>query len=243
MTIPTIEQLLEAGVHLGHLRSQWNPKMRPYIYGERDRIHLIDVLKTRRLLEEAAVAAREMARQGRAILFVGTKKQAKEIIREAAESVGMPYVNERWLGGMLTNYKTIRRSIVKMETIDRMMRDGTFEKISKRERLQKMREREKLDRILGGIARLPHFPPGMIFIVDLVREDIAVAEARRLNIPTIAMVDTNADPTLVTFPIPANDDSSRSIEIITATITAAIQEGLDAQRHEQQVLAREDSQA
>ncbi len=238
---PSIEQLLEAGAHLGHLRSQWNPQMRPYIYTERDRIHLIDVLKTRRLLEEAAIAAREMARQGRAILFVGTKKQAKEIIREAAETAGMPYVNERWLGGMLTNYKTIRRSIVKMEGIERMMRDGTFEKISKRERLQKLREREKLDRILGGISRLPHFPPGMLYIVDIVKEDIALAEARRLNIPTIAMVDTNANPTLVTFPIPANDDSSQAIELITATITAAIQEGLEAQRHEQQAIAKEES--
>lgn len=238
--IPTIEQLLEAGVHLGHKRSSWNPRMRPYIYTERDRLHIIDVLKTQRLLEEAAQAAREIARQGRSILFVGTKKQAKEIIREAAESVGMPYVNERWLGGMLTNYKTIRRSIMKMEAIERMMRDGTFDKISKRERLQRLREREKLERILGGIARLTHFPPGLLYIVDIVEEDIAIAEARRLNIPTIAMVDTNADPTLVAFPVPANDDSSRSIELITATITAAIREGLEAQRAEEQAIAKEE---
>ncbi len=238
--IPTIEQLLEAGVHLGHKRSSWNSRMRPYIYTERDRLHIIDVLKTQRLLEEAAQTAREIAKQARPILFVGTKKQAKEIIREAAESVGMPYVNERWLGGMLTNYKTIRRSIMKMEAIERMMRDGTFDKISKRERLQRLREREKLERILGGIARLAHFPPGLLYIVDIVEEDIAIAEARRLNIPTIAMVDTNADPTSVTFPIPANDDSSRSIELITATITAAIRQGLEAQRAEEQAIAKEE---
>ncbi|MCS7161714.1 MAG: 30S ribosomal protein S2 [Bacteroidia bacterium] len=232
MVIPTIEQLLEARVHLGHLRSRWNPRMRPYIFMEKDKIHLIDVVKTQRLLEEAAKAVREIARQGRSILYVGTKKQAREIVREMAESVGMPYVTERWLGGMLTNYKTIRRSLMKMESIDRMIRDGTFEKISKKERLQKLREREKLERFLGGIARMQHFPPALLYVVDIVEEAIAVAEAQRLNIPIIAMVDTNADPTQVTFPIPSNDDSTRSIELITGTITAAIREGLEAARAE-----------
>lgn len=239
MYIPTAEQLLEARAHLGHLRSRWNPRMRPYIFMEKDRIHLIDVLKTQRLLEDAAKAAREIARQGRAILYVGTKKQAREILKEMAESVGMPYVTERWLGGMLTNYKTIRRSITKMEAIERMMRDGTFDKISKRERLQKLREKEKLERFLGGIARMPHFPPAGIYIVDIVEEEIAVAEATRLNIPTFAMVDTNADPTKVTFPIPANDDSTKSIELITGVITAAIREGIEAAKAESLVKGAE----
>ncbi|MCS6790720.1 MAG: 30S ribosomal protein S2 [Bacteroidia bacterium] len=232
MVIPSVEELLEARVHLGHLRSRWNPRMRPYIFLEKDKIHLIDVLKTQRLLEEAARAVREIARQGRAILYVGTKKQAREILKEMAESVGMPYVTERWLGGMLTNYKTIRRSITKMEAVERMMRDGTFEKISKRERLQKLREKEKLERFLGGIAKMPHFPPAAVFIVDIVEEAIAVAEAQRLNIPTIAMVDTNADPTAVVYPIPANDDSTRSIELISGVITAAIREGIEAAKAE-----------
>lgn len=223
--LPTVEELLEMGVHLGHHRSKWHPAMKNYILAEKNKIHLINVLKTRELLAHALEAISLIAERGHPILFVGTKKQAREILRQAAQTTNMPYVTERWLGGMLTNYKTIRRSINKLESIERMEKDGTFEKISKKERLLKLRERDKLLRLLGGIARTLTLPIGGIYIVDIVKEHIALAEAQRLNIPSFALVDTNADPRQVTYPIPANDDSTRSIELITSYVVKAIQIG------------------
>ncbi len=225
------QQLLEAGVHFGHLRRKWNPNMAPYIFGEKKGIHIIDLNKTSVKLEEASAAMKNIARGGKKILFVATKKQAKDIVTNKVKATGMPYVTERWSGGMLTNFGTIRRTIKKMATIDRMKTDGTFENMSKRERLQVSRQREKMEKNLGSIADLTRLPSAL-FIVDIVKEHIAVAEARKLNIPTFAMVDTNSDPTLVDFPIPANDDATKSIELIIDTMIAAINEGIEERKND-----------
>jgi len=224
-------QLLEAGVHFGHLRRKWNPNMAPYIFDEKKGIHIIDLNKTAVKLEEAAAAMKSIARSGKKILFVATKKQAKDIVTEKVKPTGMPYVTERWSGGMLTNFGTIRRTIKKMSTIDRMKTDGTFENLSKRERLQVSRQREKMEKNLGSISDLSRLPSAL-FIVDIVKEHIAVAEARKLNIPTFAMVDTNSDPTKVDFPIPSNDDATKSIELIVDVMIAAINEGIEERKND-----------
>lgn len=227
----TQQDLLDAGVHFGHLTRKWNPKMAPYIFMEQNGIHIIDLNKTEAKLEEAKNAIRNIAKSGRKIMFVATKKQAKEIIVEHAQKANMPYITERWLGGMLTNFQTVRRSIKRMQNIDRMNNDGTFERINKKERLMLGREREKLSRMLGGIEDMSKLP-GAIFIIDVKREHIAIAEALRLGIPTFALVDTNSDPSNVDFPIPGNDDASKSIQIIVSEITDAIMEGLQERRRE-----------
>jgi small subunit ribosomal protein S2 len=219
------KDLLEAGVHFGHLKKKWNPKMLPYIFMERKGIHIIDLNKTLENLEEASAAMKQMARSGKKILFVATKKQAKEIVSDAAQRAGMPYVTERWLGGMLTNFSTIRKSIKKMQSIEKMLTDGTAENITKKERLRLSREKAKLEKVLGGIAALNRLPAA-IFLVDIMNEHIALAEAKKLGIQTIGMVDTNSDPTLVDFAIPANDDATKSIAIITNYITEALIEGM-----------------
>ncbi len=230
----TYKELLDSGVHFGHLKKKWNPKMAPYIFMERKGIHIIDLHKTAEKLTEAGAAFKSIAKSGKKILFVATKKQGKTIVEEAAKRVNMPYVTERWLGGMLTNFATIRKSIKRMQSIERMINDGTFENITKKERLVLSREKEKLERVLGGIALLNRLPAAL-YIVDLSYEHIAFAEAQTLNVPTFAMVDTNSDPTAVDFPIPANDDASKSIEIITNFITDAIQEGLEERKKEKEL--------
>ncbi len=227
----TTQELLEAGVHFGHLRKKWNPKMLPYIFMERKGIHLIDLNKTIQCLETSANTLKSMARQGRQILFVGTKKQAKEIVSRYAQEVGMPYVTERWLGGMLTNFSTIRKSIKKMQNIDKMLADGTLANITKKEKLMMARDRDKLNRVLGGIANLNRIPSA-IFIVDITHEHIALAEAKKLGLTTFGMVDTNSDPNKIDFAIPANDDASKSIELILNYITNAIKEGLAERKTE-----------
>ncbi len=229
MQLPSYQNLLEAGVHFGHLRKKWNPRMAPYIFMERNGIHIIDLNKTHRMLDEAARAAKQLSISGRKILFVATKKQAKEIVEMEARRVNMPYVTERWLGGMLTNFATVRKSIKRMKNIDKMKSDGTFERINKKERLMLTREQAKLDKVLGGIADLNRLPSAL-FVVDIAKEHIAIAEARKLNIPTFAMVDTNSNPTLVDFPIPANDDAAKSVQLIIKTITDAIAEGLEERK-------------
>jgi small subunit ribosomal protein S2 len=221
-----VQDLLEAGVHFGHLRSKWDPKMAPYIFMEKNGIHLIDLNKTAQKMEEAASAMRNIARSGRKILFVATKKQAKEIVKEAAERVGMPFVTDRWLGGMLTNFATVRKSIKKMTNIDKMIADGTMETLAKKERLMLSREREKLERVLGGINDLTRLPAA-IFVVDIKKEHIAIAEAHKLNLTSFGIVDTNANPDDVDFAIPGNDDATKSISLITEYIVKAIQDGLD----------------
>ncbi len=225
MANPTFDQLLEAGCHFGHLKRKWNPAMAPYIFMERNGIHIIDLYKTEAKLAEAANVLRGMARQGKKVLFVATKKQAKQVIADLAASIGMPYVIERWPGGMLTNFPTIRKAIRKMTQIDKMTKDGTFDNLSKRERLQITRQRAKLEKTLGSIADLNRLPAA-IFVVDVLKERIAVAEANRLGIPVFAMVDTNSDPNTVDYVIPANDDASKSIELIAGTLVAAMAEGL-----------------
>ncbi len=225
------EQLLEAGCHFGHLTRKWNPKMAPYIFMEQDGIHIIDLHKTQVKLEEASNAVKNLVKSGRKILFVATKKQAKDIIKEAAAASSMPFAVERWLGGMLTNFATVRKSIKKMQTIDKMATDGTYANINKKEKLMLEREKAKLSSVLGGIADMSRLPSAL-FIVDVKREHLAVAEAMRLHIPTIAMVDTNSDPTNIDFPIPANDDSSKSIKLIVDAIVAAIEEGLNERKIE-----------
>jgi small subunit ribosomal protein S2 len=219
------QQLLEAGVHFGHLKKKWNPKMLPYIFAEKKGIHIIDLNKTVEGLQEAAAALKSIAKSGKKIMFVATKKQAKEIVAEAAKRVNMPYVTERWLGGMLTNFATIRKSVKKMQSIEKMLTDGTFDNITKKERLTLSRDKEKMEKVLGGIAQLARVPAAL-FIVDISHEHIALAEARRLGISTFGMVDTNSDPTKVDFAIPANDDATKSIAIVTNYIAAAIAEGL-----------------
>ena len=229
MDKPTYNELLDAGVHFGHLKRKWNPKMQPYIFMERKGIHIIDLNRTSECLEKAGRALKQLAKSGRKIMYVATKKQAKDIIQNAASSVGMPYVTERWLGGMMTNFSTIRRSVKKMNNIDRMLADGTLTSVTKKERLTLTRERDKLEKVLGGIAglnRLPH----AVFLVDIHHEHLALAEAQRLGLKTFGMVDTNSDPNLVDFPVPANDDASKSIRIITEYITNCIREGLEERR-------------
>jgi small subunit ribosomal protein S2 len=224
-------ELLEAGVHFGHLRRKWNPHMAPYIFMERNGIHIIDLHKTVVKLDEACAAVKQISKSGRKILFVATKKQAKDIVAERVKQVNMPFVTERWPGGMLTNFPTIRKAVKKMSSIDKMATDGTFENMSKREKLQITRQRAKLEKNLGSIADLTRLPAAM-FIVDITKENIAVKEANRLNIPVFAMVDTNSDPNIVDFPIPANDDASKSIALIIDRVCQAIQEGLDERKLE-----------
>ena len=219
------QQLLEAGVHFGHLKKKWNPKMLPYIFAEKKGIHIIDLNKTVEGLQDAAAALKSIAKSGKKIMFVATKKQAKEIVAEAAKRINMPYVTERWLGGMLTNFATIRKSVKKMQSIEKMLTDGTFDNITKKERLTLSRDKEKMEKVLGGIAQLARVPAAL-FIIDISHEHIALAEARRLGISTFGMVDTNSDPTKVDFAIPANDDATKSIAIVTNYIAAAIAEGL-----------------
>lgn len=223
------QQLLEAGVHFGHLRKKWNPRMLPNIFTEKKGIHIIDLNRTVEALEESAAALRSIARSGKKILFVATKKQAKNIVSEAANKVNMPFVTERWLGGMLTNFATIRKSVKKMQSIERMMTDGTFESITKKERLQLTREKAKLEKVLGGIEQLTRIPSA-IYLVDIGHEHIALAEAKKLNIQTFGMVDTNCDPTTIDFAIPSNDDATKSIEIVTDYLTKAIIEGLEERK-------------
>jgi small subunit ribosomal protein S2 len=219
------QQLLEAGVHFGHLRKKWNPKMLPYIFAEKKGIHIIDLNKTTESLQEAAAALKQIAKSGKKVMFVGTKKQAKEIVTESARKVNMPFVTERWLGGMLTNFNTVRKSVKQMQSIEKMLNDGTFDSITKKERLTLSRERDKKEKVLGGIAQLGRVPAAL-FIVDIGHEHIALAEAKRLGITTFGMVDTNCDPNKVDFAIPSNDDATKSIAIIVNYVTAAIAEGL-----------------
>ena len=229
MARTNFDELLNAGVHFGHLRRKWNPNMAPYIFMERNGIHIIDLYKTIAKIDEAASAIKQIAKSGKKILFVATKKQAKELVAELVKPVGMPYVTERWPGGMLTNFTTIRKAVKKMSSIDKLMTGPSFTNISKRERLQITRERAKLEKNLGSISDLSRLPAA-IFIVDILKEHIAVAEARKLNIPTFAIVDTNSDPNLVDFAIPANDDASKSIAIIITRIVEAIEEGLNERK-------------
>ncbi len=229
MTNPKFEDLLEAGCHFGHLRRKWNPAMAQYIFMEKNGIHIIDLYKTMDKLQEACAAAKQIAKSGRKILFVATKKQAKDTVAEIVKGVNMPYVTERWPGGMLTNFFTIRKAVKKMGDIDKLMASPQFANISKREKLQIQRERAKLEKNLGSIADLSRLPAA-VFIVDVLKEHIAVAEARRLNINTFAIVDTNSNPNLIDFPIPANDDASKSIAIIVKAICDAIAEGLNERK-------------
>jgi small subunit ribosomal protein S2 len=225
------QELLDAGVHFGHLKRKWNPSMAPYIFMERNGIHIIDLEKTVVKLDEAASAMKHIARSGKKILFVATKKQAKEIVAEKVKLVNMPYVTERWPGGMLTNFPTIRKAVKKMGSIDKMATDGTFSNLSKRERLQVTRQRAKLEKTLGSIVDLTRLPSAL-FVVDVCKEHIAVREAKRLGIPVFAMVDTNSDPSDIEFPIPANDDASKSISLIVGILCQSIEEGLNERKLE-----------
>lgn len=225
------DQLLEAGAHFGHLKSKWNPAMAPYIFMERNGIHIIDLHKTIAKAEEAAAALKQIAKSGKKILFVATKKQAKDIVAEKAQSINMPYVVERWPGGLLTNFPTIRKAVKKMNNIDKMIKDGTFDTLSKREKLQITRQRAKLEKMLGSIQDLTRLPAAL-FVVDAMKENIAVKEAERLGIPVFAIVDTNTDPSNIDFVIPANDDSSKTIELIVGYICDAIKEGLEERKAE-----------
>jgi len=233
MKAATFEELLDAGVHFGHLKRKWNPKMAPYIFMERNGIHVIDLQKTTVKLNDACNALKQIAKSGRKVLFVATKKQAKDIVSEMVKPTNMPYVVERWPGGMLTNFPTIKRTIKKMATIDKRFEDGTYDKLQKRERLQIMRQRNKLDKTFGSIANMNR-PPAAIFIVDVTKEHIAVREAQKLNIPIFAMVDTNSNPNEVDFPIPANDDASKSISFIVGKAVEAIKEGLEERKMEKE---------
>jgi small subunit ribosomal protein S2 len=240
------QELLDAGVHFGHLKRKWNPKMAPYIFMERNGIHIIDLNKTSAKLDEAAAAIKQIAKSGKKILFVATKKQAKDIVANAARSVNMPFITERWPGGCLTNFATQRKSVKKMTGFEKMMTDGTFENISKKEKLQITRQKAKMEKLLGSIADLTRLPAAL-FIIDTVKEHIAVSEARKLNIPTIAICDTNTDPTTIDFPIPANDDATKSISLIMGVMVKAIEEGLAERKtdkemeREKEVAAEEES--
>ena len=231
MSRTNFEELLEAGCHFGHLKRKWNPAMAPYIFMERNDIHIIDLHKTVVKIDEAAAAMKQIAKSGRKILFVATKKQAKDVVADKATSVGMPYITERWAGGMLTNFPTIRKAIKKMSNIDKMSTDGTFENISKREKLQITRQREKLEKNLGSIADLTRLPSA-VFVVDVMKEHIAVKEAQRLGIPVFGIVDTNSNPNDIDFVIPANDDATKSVEVILNAVCAAIQEGMEERKVE-----------
>lgn len=231
MSRVNFDQLLEAGVHFGHLKRKWNPAMAPYIFMERNGIHIIDLYKTVAKVDEAAEVMKNLAKQGKKILFVATKKQAKQVVADRAASVGMPYVIERWPGGMLTNFPTIRKAIKKMNTIDKMTKDGTFDNLSKREKLQITRQRAKLEKTLGSIVDLTRLPSAL-FVVDVMKEHIAVREANRLGIPVFGMVDTNSDPNNIDFVIPANDDATKSVEVILGAICEAMNEGLQERKAE-----------
>lgn len=240
MSRTSFNELLEVGAHFGHMRSKWNPAMAPYIFAEKNGIHIIDLNKTVVKIEESANALKQIARSGKKILFVATKKQAKEIVSEKVKNIGMPYVTERWPGGMLTNFATIRKTIRKMAQIDKMTKDGTFTNVSKKERLNISRERAKLETQFGSIADLSRLPAA-IFLVDVTKEHIAVAEAKRLNIPTFAIVDTNSNPNAVDFPIPANDDASTSIAYIVDVICKAVAEGLADRKMDKEAAAEEEA--
>ena len=233
MSRVNFDQLLEAGVHFGHLKRKWNPAMAPYIFMERNGIHIIDLYKTVAKVDEAAEVLKNLAKQGKKVLFVATKKQAKQVVADMATSVGMPYVIERWPGGMLTNFPTIRKAIKKMTTIDKMAEEGTFDNLSKREKLQITRQRAKLEKTLGSIVDLTRLPSAL-FVVDVMKEHIAVSEANRLGIPVFAMVDTNSDPNNVDYVIPANDDATKSVEVILGAICEAMNEGLKERKAEKQ---------
>src|SRR5882757_242223 len=233
MARTTYQGLLDAGVHFGHLTRKWDPKMSQYIFMERNGIHIIDLNKTLTKVEEAAAAIKQIVKSGRKVLFVATKKQAKDIVADYAKTVNMPYITERWLGGMLTNFATVRKSIKKMSNIDKLTKDGTYSNLSKKERLMIQRERIKLETLLGGIADLNRLPAAL-FLIDVKKEHIAVSEALKLNIPTFAMVDTNSDPSNIDFPIPANDDATKSISLVTGIIIKAIEEGLDERKREKE---------
>ena len=239
------QQLLEAGVHFGHLKKKWNPKMLPYIFAEKKGIHIIDLNKTVEGLQDAAAALKSIAKSGKKIMFVATKKQAKEIVTECAQRVNMPYVTERWLGGMLTNFNTVRKSVKKMQSIEKMLNDGTLDSITKKERLTLARDKEKMEKVLGGISQISRVPAAL-FMVDIGHEHIALAEARRLGITTFGMVDTNCDPNKVEFSIPANDDATKSIAIVTNYIVAAIAEGLaerQAQKDDEPAETQDDTES
>jgi len=240
MAKPEVNDLLNAGVHFGHLTRKWNPNMAPYIYMERNGIHIINLYKTAAKIEETNSALKKIAASGRKILFVATKKQAKDIVAEKANAVNMPYITERWPGGMLTNFITIRKAVKKMAAIDRMKKDGTFETLSKKERLQVDRQRAKLEKNLGSITDMTRLP-GAIFIVDTTREHIAVKEAQKLKIPIFAMVDTNSDPRDVDFVIPSNDDASKSIDKILDLVTSAVAEGLSERKSEKEATEADDA--
>lgn len=242
MARTNFEQLLEAGVHFGHLKRKWNPKMAPYIFMEKNGIHIIDLHKTVIKIDEAAAAMKQIARSGRKILFVATKKQAKDVVAEKVAAINMPYVTERWPGGMLTNFPTIRKAVKKMSTIDKMTSDGTFDNFSKREKLQISRQRAKLEKNLGSISDLTRLPAA-IFVVDVQKESNAVREANRLNIPVFALVDTCCDPTDIDYVIPANDDATKSIEVILEAVTGAIAEGLQERKLEKEKEAVEGESA
>jgi len=229
MQKPTYKELLDAGCHFGHLRKKWNPKMTPYIFMEHKGIHIIDLNRTAEMLERAAIAMRTLAKSGKKIMFVATKKQARDIVQKAAESVGMPFVTERWLGGMMTNFMTIRKSVKKMQGIERMLADTTLTSITKKERLTLSREHTKMVKHFGGIEQLNRLPSA-VFIVDIHHEHLALAEARKLGIKTFGMVDTNSDPTLVDFAIPSNDDASKAIAFVTNYLVEAIREGLEERK-------------
>lgn len=233
MSRTNFKELLDAGVHFGHLKRKWNPKMAPYIFMENNGIHIIDLHKTVAKIDEAAAAVKQIAKSGRKILFVATKKQAKDIVAERVKQINMPYVTERWPGGMLTNFPTIRKAVKKMTSIDKMMNDGTFDNLSKREKLQISRQRAKLEKNLGSIADLNRLPAAL-FVVDVQKEYIAVHEAKRLNIPVFAMVDTCCDPAPIDFVIPANDDASKSIALIVDVMSKAIEEGLEERKAEKE---------
>jgi small subunit ribosomal protein S2 len=241
------EELLNAGVHFGHLKRKWNPKMAPYIFMERNGIHIIDLNKTHAKLEEAAAAVKQIAKSGKKILFVATKKQAKEIVGNAAKSVNMPYITERWPGGMLTNFATQRKSVKKMTSLEKMMTDGTFDIISKKERLTVTRQKAKMEKLLGSISDLNRLPAAL-FIIDVVKEHIAVDEAIKLGIPTLAICDTNSDPSVIDFPIPANDDATKSIELIMSVMVKAVEEGMSERKmdkeneREKEVAAEEEAE-
>lgn len=242
MARTSYQDLLDAGVHFGHLTRKWNPKMAPYIFMEKNGIHIIDLNKTLVKVEEASAAIKQIVKSGRKVLFVATKKQAKDIVAEHAKRVNMPFVTERWLGGMLTNFATVRKSIKKMSNIDKMAKDGTFDILSKKEKLMITRDRIKLERVLGGIADLNRLPAAL-FLIDVKKEHIAVTEALKLNIPTFAMVDTNSDPSDIDFAIPANDDATKSIALITGIITKAIEEGLEERKREREEDAEKEGAA